>query len=337
MEELYKKTSCGIKQRKKISDYIFYWNANYFSFFNNFSVVSPEEQCRICLEKYKSDNTSVVCSSNNDERRIGIKANKNNKIFLCSSKSATKTSKLFKEKIEILSYCIPSIIKVKENAISEATKIEQEKYSRIVHNLKTLNAQSIQSQFKFVPQRVFADNYNNLYEFLNKEIKNRPDDATIALLRLSKNNAHMKTEFSTHEKLSVENPNLLIHEHNLRSVILNVYHSFDLEFKENKVAFVISDSEYFVSFDYDTIRVALYHLFSNTIKYICNSSKLQVKIYKKENLIYVDFEMKSLHIGKDEELKIFEDHYSGRSTKVKQKNGSGLGGNTGQPDHIQPV
>lgn len=293
--------------------------------YNKEIVNSLDEHCTNCFLNCSSDNSSIICPSNNEERRYGIKENRGTKIFLCSSKNLTKTSKLFKEKIEMLVYSIPSIIKTKEKALSEASISEREKYSKIVHNLKTLNAQSIQSQYKFIPQNVFVDNYHNLYEFLKDEILKRPHEATIALLRLSKNNAHMKTEFSTHEKLSVENPNLLIQEHNIRSVILNVYHSFDIDFRDNNVFFKINDSESYLMFDYDTIRVALYHLFSNAIKYICKHSRLQVTVYEKNSKTYVDFEMKSLHIAKDEKDKIFEDHYSGKSTKAKKINGSGLG------------
>lgn len=292
---------------------------------NNREVInSLDEPCKECL-KTSVDYNRVTCPDNNEERRYGIKEYAGGRIFICTSSSSTKTTKLFKEKIEMLSYCIPSLSLIKEKAINEASNLEKEKYSKIVHNLKTLNAQSIQSQYKFVPQNVFADNYHNLYEFLKSEVVKRPHDATIAILRLSKNNAHMKTEFSTHEKLSVENPNLLIQEHNIRSVILNVYHSFDIDFRANNIQFRIPDTAHYLMFDYDTIRVALYHIFSNTIKYVCKNSKVQVKIFDKDKITYVDFEMKSLHIARDERNKIFEDNYSGKSTLSKQKNGSGLG------------
>jgi len=292
---------------------------------NNREVInSLDEPCKICL-KTSVDYNRVTCPNDNQERRYGIKEYGGGRIFICTSRYAAKTTKLFKEKIELLSYCIPSFSTIKEKAIIEASNLEKEKYSKIVHNLKTLNAQSIQSQYKFVPQNVFADNYHNLYEFLKSEVVRRPHEATIAILRLSKNNAHMKTEFSTHEKLSVENPNLLIQEHNIRSVILNVYHSFDIDFRDNNVQFRIFDTPHYMMFDYDTIRVALYHIFSNTIKYVCKNSKVQVNILERDNFIYVDFEMKSLHIAKDEKNKIFDDNYSGKSTYSKQKNGSGLG------------
>lgn len=287
-------------------------------------VCSLDEYCKKCSNS-SVDYTKVICPNNNEERRYGIKEYAGGRIFICTSKSNTKTTKLFKEKIEMLSYCIPSFMKIKEKAIADASNLEKEKYSKIVHNLKTLNGQSIQYQYKFVPQNIFADNYHNLYEFLKSEIIKRPHDATITILRLSKNNAHMKTEFSTHEKLSVENPNLLIQEHNVISVILNVYHSFDIDFRENNVQFKISDIDHYLLFDYDTIRVALYHIFSNTIKYVCKNSIVNVKIYNEENMTYVDFKMKSLHIAKEEKNKIFEDNYSGKSTTSKRKNGSGLG------------
>lgn len=284
-----------------------------------------EENCKTCIKICNTDSGKILCPTDKEERRFGVKGLRGKKIFLCTSRSQTKTSKLFKEKIEMLVYSIPSIEKIKESAFQEAYHLEREKYSKIVHNLKTLNAQSIQSQYKFIPQNVFSDNYYNLYDFVKGEIIQRPHDATIALLRLAKNNSHMKTEFSTHEKLTIEKPNLLIQEHNIRSVILNVYHSFDIEFRDNQVRFHISDNEAYLSFDYDTIRVALYHIFSNTIKYVRPRTVVNVLISESDSTLSVDFEMTSLHIAADEREKIFEDTYSGQSTKIKQKNGSGLG------------
>ena len=293
---------------------------------DNKSIVSQiEEGCAPCVDNCLKSCNSVICPIYNEERKYGVEKMKNKQIFLCTTKNSTRTTPLFKEKIKILAYSIPSIEKIKEETIIKATNIEKNKYSKIVHNLKTLNAQSIQNQYKFIPQSSFSDNHSVLYDFIKEEISQRPDEATIAFLRMAKNNAHMKTEFSTHEKLSVESPNLLIQYHNIRSVILNVYHSFDIDFTDNNIKFKISENDIYLQFDYDTIRVAIYHLLLNTIKYIQHSTNIFVKIYLAKDLMYVDFSMKSLHITKSEKEKIFEDSYSGESAIKTHKNGSGLG------------
>lgn len=289
---------------------------------NNIIVDNTDDTCKICINKCDKTNIKVNCPiSNVEERRMGKIKHNDKTIFLCSPKSNTKTAKLFNEKFAMLIYSIPSIISAKNIAIHN----ERQKYERVVHNLKTLNAQSIQTQYKFISQQMLSDNYNRLFDYVFEEIQNNPREATITLLRLIKNNAHMKTEFSTHEKLSMEKPVLSFQEHNIRSVILNVYHSFDVEFRENHNQFIISDNNAKVRIDYDTTRVALYHIFSNAVKYMQYGTPLIVEIEKKGDYSVVDFKMNSLHIYEDEMDKIFEDGYSGINTKNKNKNGKGLG------------
>ena len=289
---------------------------------DNVIVDNTDDTCGICISKCEKDNIKVNCPiSNSEERRMGKIKHKDKTIFLCTPKSITKTSKLFDEKFAMLIYSIPSIITAKNIAIHN----ERQKYERIVHNLKTLNAQSIQTQYKFISQQKLSENYDRVFDSVYDEVTKNPREATLTLLRLAKNNAHMKTEFSTHEKLSMEEPVLSFQEHNLRSVILNVYHSFDVEFKENHNLFRISDNNARVKIDYDTTRVAIYHLFSNAVKYMQYGTPMIVEIEKNGGQSIVDFKMKSLHINKHELEKLYDDGYSGINTKTKNKNGKGLG------------
>jgi len=200
-----------------------------------------------------------------------------------------------------------------------------ERYEKIVHNLRTLNAQSIQEQYSFLSQDQLTDNYQNLLEFVTKAINDNPEKAAIAFIRLAKNNANIKTEFAAHEKLSVVNPILSKNRHSVRKVILNVYHSFYLDFKEKNVTVFIFNSEKKVVFDYETIRLALYHLLSNISKYIKRNSNLQIGIKDSEGEFSIFFDMESIHIEKDEVQKIFEDNYSGIKVRAANKQGKGLG------------
>ncbi len=286
---------------------------------------STEDKCKSCVDKCISENNNVTCPIYSDNRRYGVKQINNKKIFLCTTKKEAKTRKLFDEKINVLVYTLPAIEKIKNEAIIEAKSEEKNNYSKIVHNLKTLNAQSIQSQYKFIPQSSFADNHSSLQNFVKNEIITRPDEATIAFLRLAKNNAHMKTEFSTHEKLSVESPNLSVQFHNIKSVILNVYHSFNIDFKSKNIRLNIFEDDNYIKFDYETVRVAFYHLFLNTYSYICANSNLDIEIYVKDTNVFIDFCMLSLHINEHEKSKLFDDGYSGENAIKSNTNSSGLG------------
>lgn len=281
------------------------------------------EQC-VC-ENLVMEYAKINCPCKGEERRLGSRTLKGIRFLLCCGLKDAKTTKLFKNKLEILSYSIPAILTIKDEVKNIAQNEEHEKYSKIVHNLKTLNAQSLLSQYKFISQESFSNNYGNLFEVVLHEVKNRPKDAAVAILKQAKNNEHMKTEFSTHEKLSVENPYLFMQFHIIRKVILNVYHSFDDDFREKKVIFKISESDKRAKFDYETIRVAIYHIFSNAIKYIANNSTLHVHIKENEDYIEVDFCMRSFFIYPDEIETIFADHVSGKVAQNKKLSGNGLG------------
>ena len=289
---------------------------------NNTIVDNTDDTCKACIRDCQKPNCKVLCPiSNTEERRMGKVNHKDKVLFLCSSRNMTKTSKLFDEKMAMLIYSIPSIINVQNIAMHN----ERQKYELIVHNLKTLNAQSIQTQYRFISQQLLSDNYENIYECILDEVQHNPKEAARTILQLAKNNAHMKTEFTTHEKLSMETPILSFQEHDIRSVILNVYHSFEIDFRDNNSRFRISDNGAKVRIDYDTTRVALYHMFSNAIKYMQNGTPLQVNIETDNENTVVKFNMRSLFINKDEIDKIFEDGYSGINTRNQNKNGKGLG------------
>lgn len=284
--------------------------------------------CRECMSRHKeSSYTRIDCPVNHCIMRFGSMESKGCILLLCSDEAQTKTTALFKEKINMLSYVVPSMLEFRAEVEKTAKRKEVEKYSKVVHNLKSLNAKSILAQYRFIPQDAFVDKYENLFEYVLDEVKNRPRDAAVALIKQAKNNAHMKTEFTSHEKLAMDNPALFKQTHIIRKVILNVYHSFDYDFRENHVSFRITESDIRAIVDYDTVRLAIYHILSNAVKYIAPNSCLQTEISLDEgkNNAIIDFKMRSLYIKPDEIDLIFNDHYSGESVRLSKLQGSGLG------------
>jgi len=267
----------------------------------------------------------ITCPDDSEDRRFGRKKTKDYSLCLCCRLNETKTTKLFNEKLEMLAYSIPSMLEFKQEIEKTVQHNELEKYTKIVHNLKTLNAQSINAQYSFIPQDVFSEHYDNVLEFVTQQVQARPKDAAIVIIRQAKNNAHMKTEFSSHEKMAMDKPVLLSKYHIVRTVVLNVYHSFDYDFKAKKVNLKIDNSDVKAYFDYETIRLALYHMFSNAVKYICDNSILSVRIIEAPENVTLVFDMKSFYIAPDEKSIMFEDHYSGNIVTKKNLNGSGLG------------
>lgn len=284
--------------------------------------------CRECMSRYKElSYTRIDCSMYQCSMRFGSMESKGFVLYLCSNESQTKTTALFKEKINMLSYVVPAMLEFRNEVEKTAKREEVEKYSKVVHNLKSLNAQSILAQYRFIPQDAFADKYENLFDYVLNEVKNRPKEAAIALLKQAKSNAHMKTEFTSHEKLAMDNPALYKQAHIIRKVILNVYHSFDYDFRENHVTFRITETDARAIIDYDTVRLAFYHILSNAVKYIAPNSCLHTEISfdEEKNNVIVDFKMHSLYINPEELDAIFKDHYSGESVRQLNLQGLGLG------------
>lgn len=282
--------------------------------------------CSDCLKGNQGKKyCKIECPDDKQARRFGKKENSDKLLCLCSKTTETKTTKLFNEKLEMLAYTVPSMMQFKAEIEKTVQQKETEKYTKIVHNLKTLNAQSINAQYNFISQDILSEHYENIMEYVMQEVKARPKDAAIAIIRQAKNNAHMKTEFSSHEKMAMDKPILMSRYHIIRTVILNVYHSFDYDFKQKRVSLKINNSDIRAFFDYETIRLALYHIFSNAVKYICDNSTLTVHIADQDGMAIVDFSMKSFNISPEESKIIFDDHVSGEIPLKKNLNGSGLG------------
>ena len=90
---------------------------------------------------------------------------------------------------------------------------------------------------------------------------------------------------------------------------------------------MVEENEKLLKFDFETIRVALYHIIDNTAKYI--SPNTQLKIRFSENIENNNFslilEMISMEIKPNELDDVLREGYSGAYAKQSGKNGDGLG------------
>lgn len=294
------------------------WDENK-TWYNNLDI-----PCEMCFDMIQTELDRRECPNTNDICRAGKAVAHKKEIFLCCSSHECRSNNKFVERFSLIKSEIPFLLTFMNELEQKYSKIERDKYSQIVHNLKSLNAQSLSTQSLFIPQD-FKQNYRDLFSVVEDKVKLNPKDATITLLKLAKNNNHIKTEFTTHEKLSFENPVLFKQYHNIATVILNVYHSFDMEFREKGINLNLNIGDIYINFDFDTIRVALYHIFSNAIKYMRPKTNLDVLSNIDNSNVDIIFSMTSMHILPDEREKIFENNYSGKQAKSHNMNGLGLG------------
>lgn len=281
-------------------------------------------ECQNCynLCNFKG-NVVEKCPLYGESRRQGKIVNNRGTTFLCCDE--TKTTKLFRDKLEGLSYAYYDLIIPKSQYEIEAKQIEQQRVNRLIHNLTSLNAHNIQEIDDFIPQELLATNYQKLLLYIQNEIKRDSKNAALMFLRIAKHNIHMKTEFSIYKKLDRLDAALEFSLNPIRKVILNVLHTFFIDFTNQNIYVYVSEFKGRVKIDYESIQVALYHLIENASKYTLSDTRIEIDFEDKSNEIDVIFKMKSLYIDNDEVERIFIEGYSGQVAKEWKLNGDGIG------------
>lgn len=229
----------------------------------------------------------------------------------------------FKEKLSIYSEQILEINNIK----IKLTQDIQADNRRLIHNITSFNGHNIQELYVVVPEEKLSKDYRKVKETIKTYLAKDADAVADAFLRIAKNSIAMKAEFTVFKKLNGGSETLQKQPHSLRKVILTVLHVFYQDFKELDVYVSVEDSEKVLKFDFETIRVALYHIIDNTAKYI--SPNTQLKIRFSENIENNNFslilEMISMEIKPNELEDILREGYSGIYAKQSGKNGDGLG------------
>lgn len=280
-------------------------------------------ECKTCFLNCNTPGSLVnECPKYGGQRRQGKITNTKGTTFLCDQ---TKTTKLFRDKLEGLSYAYHDLIIPKATIESETKQIEQKRVNRLVHNLTSINAHNIQELYDLVPQDILSTNYKTQLDFLQKEIKRDPKKAALMFIRIAKHNIHMKSEFSIYKKLDRNDAVLELSSHPIKKVILNILHTFFVDFTSNEIYVSVSDYNGRVKIDYESIQVALYHLIENASKYTMPNSNIEISFEEIGQKVNVSLKMRSLHISNDEVEKIFEEGYSGKAACNCQLNGDGIG------------
>ena len=284
-----------------------------------------EKECKVCFANNNSSGNLIPnCPKYSGERRQGKIINNKGTTFLCCD--TTKTTKLFKNKLEGLSYAYYDLIIPKKKIEDDIKKSEQQKVNRLVHNLTSINAHNIQEIYDLIPQEVLSSNWRTQIEHIENELKKNTKKASMMFLRIAKHNIHMKSEFSIYRKLDrTDAVSLEIRSWSVRTVLLNVLHTFFADFTSNRIYVQVNDFYGKVKFDYETIQVAFYHLIENASKYAKPSSTITINFIENVDSITLSIEMVSLYIVPLERDKIFLEGISGSLAKSIGKSGDGIG------------
>lgn len=232
-----------------------------------------------------------------------------------------KSSSKFKTTAEVILNSLEMLEVIIEKAKSELNKST----SRLIHNLTSHNAHNIQEIYSLIPQDGVSKKMGKQISFVEKIVLNESKETAIALLRIAKNNAAMKSEFSVFRKLFEKNPNLQKRNHNVHKVLMNIIYLFFPDFTDKNVKVVVGENSEMAFFDYDVLHVAFYHIIENAAKYIKPNSEFGITIEKGIKCAEIHMDMTSIEIGKNEKHKIFEEGFSGALATKLGKAGEGIG------------
>lgn len=261
---------------------------------------------------------------NSGKTRAGLLANNEfTVIAFTNSKEYLKSSRIFKTELN----CILNSTNVINKIIEESNKDKNKSTSRLIHNLTSLNAHNIQEFYSLVPQENVSRKMGKQVSYVKSIVEEEPEETAIALLKMAKNNAAMKVEFSVFKKLFDLNPNLRATNHNVHKVLMNVFYLFFPDFTDKNVKVTVGDTDnkYMAYFDYESIHVAFYHMIENAAKYIKPNTSFKVGIVKNIEKTEIILDMVSTQINSEEVNLIFEEGISGKLAFQTGKSGDGIG------------
>lgn len=288
-------------------------NKNRINLYSDFSI-----ECQSCINNCSSLTIKLKCPVYDDERRIGFKKSELGEIFCCSkSKDYNLSSKSFVNKLESILFGLKEIELIKEKLNLDSQKL--------IHNLTKTNGHNLQELYAVVPQELLTQNLNQQLDSIKKTLIDNPEEAARTFLRIAKNNASMKVEFSVINKLMEGETNVRNRRHQVKKVTLNLFHIFFQDFKDINVYVSFEENDDYLIFDYEILHVALYHLIDNSTKYIRPNSTLYVKFIKEKDDFYLRLEMSSLKITNEEKRNFFQEGFSGFIAIKLGKSGKGLG------------
>ena len=231
-------------------------------------------------------------------------------LYLCTNE-ATKSTRLFREKIRAFSEIVPLVKQVQEDTIREV----QDKSHRFIHNLITLNAQTIQAIYRVVPQKCFGQkNREALMRIVSGKLAHSMEQTTSLIVDILKTVNLEKTEFSVYAKLFDGEP-VRRRSYPIHRIFMLVMNTYWDALKDKRVAVSIGGCKDRVMVDYDTIAASLVHLLDNATKYVCPGTKLIISFRGSLETVNLIMDMVSLRIQHDEINNIFYEGYSGREPK----------------------
>lgn len=286
----------------------------------------PFSECTNCiLKNHYKGYAHIHCPHDNQNKRIAYHKNDIGELFVCSRNA--KTTKLFRDEVNSMVYCLKSLIILSGEVRQKTMQETSNRVNRVIHNLKSINAHAMQELYALVPQEQLIKNIRENSKIVENAIKKDVRQAALTFFRMAKFNLSIKAEFSIYEKLLQGGENLKLEKrnHNIRDVIMIVLYMFFNDFNEKDVYIEVEDYYEKVSVDFESFQVAIYHIIENAAKYVAPKTNAKIGFRIDKHTQFIFFEMTSLYINQDEETAIFNEGYSGVVAQKLRKAGKGIG------------
>ena len=280
--------------------------------------------CRRCLATFASPNEVIKGCDMGGTHRRGWVTTEFGSLYLCTDDpDVISSSKLFKKEISFYSEMLSQYVDIRDEMHKEGVKFVK----RLIHNITSLNAHHLQDLYLLVPQDSLTgtSNAKNQLQLVEKALEKNTGELAAGYLRLLKNAIAIKSEINVFRNLYSEKNELRPKYHFIHKVLKNVSSIYFQEFQSKNISVTQELCQVEVLFDYESVSVALHHLFQNAVKYSMRESTIDIKFLYKDETFCLILDMTSLPIYQDEIELIFQDDYSGRAAKTQGLAGDGSG------------
>ena len=199
-----------------------------------------------------------------------------------------------------------------------------EEVSRLVHNLVTLNAQTIQSIYSAVPQKEFSQKDRSTLIRAVARCLVDSEKGAVLVISLLKNAILEKSEFAVYRKLREEEP-VGIRGFPVHKVFMLVLNTYWEAFKEKDVFVRVGSCTERVMVDYDATAASLGILLDNAVKYVLPGSAIDATFVRHKDWVKLRLDMISLRIGAGEVDRLEEEGFSGEEARKIRREGEGRG------------
>lgn len=229
-----------------------------------------------------------------------------------------KSTSIMKKELGVVLAAAPSILSAAERSDNIAR--------RLIHNLKTITAKTMQEVFAIAQQQeLIGRTPQQQSSYIQEELINHPKAAAEAFVEILKHQGAQKAEYSAFETLSGTVSLIRRERHEVHKVLMNVFYLFFGDFVKNKSSAYVCPTNQTAYFDYDSIHACIYYIVENAAKYIKRGTQLSVSTEVENNETIIRFDMESTFINQEEEDLIFQDGISGKLAVEQNKSGNGIG------------